>query len=226
MGKVFKGVRALIGGTVTVGVATVFTGMGATSLHTYYTNPQPLEVDCADFSPEKLERNWIRLTNCAAPLDEAVAIYEIKKGKERITDLYIPVFSAKEYGDGTQTESLKTSLALRTAKSEKISLWSRYEKLMASEESDSEEQLDAFLEQNYAEFNQLDTIQGVVRTGFAKLDNDDSTVKENQPMFRENFIVLDADEKPSLPFSLVKLGFGLFCFGVAAVRGLRFFARA
>jgi|GEM_PF-6128812 len=228
---------SLIGGLLSLGLACYFLYTGGRGVWTAFRNPQPLELECKELAQRPPQRTWLRISGCAAPLAEAVLLFENDESdsEKATSELYIPLVPVTEYQTFLEQEEAQmddeqlaepvvpvTSLVLSTQRSDLTQIWNEMDRLSRLEDNPARNQeWESFSAKHASQLLGKDVVEGLVRTGWDRNEVDEARVRTGHDMLRDDFLVLDSDARPSWAIGLSFLGIGVLCLLFAMFRLLR-----
>jgi hypothetical protein len=173
---------------------------GGQGIYTAVTNAEPATYTVEDYLRDRPDSTWLHLTDTT--LDLTQASYTEIRFIRRISELYIPVFSA-DYEPNAPIQIIvltKNAEMLQTLKD------------LQSVSSQGEGAIAAYLKDHRDQIFISTEVSGLVQIG---IDTDTDTRQKLQQLYgsrlSSDFILLKADAKPNLWLSgvLVVLGVGL-----------------
>ncbi len=188
--------RGLIVLIIVTGVALWW---GGQNFYTGIRERDPLEITCADYLKHRPDNRYLRLTECAADLDNLA----IEEGKNKeVKAVYIPMRGKGETGG-------QTRIVMKRTDDEMTSLVAQLDKLGPGDEAKATRILGELEAPN----------EGLIQFGLDLSDKDTKELGRLNLGLAEDFVIMERGKSPRLLLGALALAAGLL--GLAwFVRGI------
>ena len=172
---------------------------GGQALYTLITNPDPLQMTCAEYIEKRPEGKWLQLTECSLYVEDSMYT-----GSTMHYGPYVPVRAKGSTGEEPIV------IVLDTKDSQILSLLG--EAREAAHEGD--EAIIKYMADNLELFHQERIIEGTVQLNIVNMESDDDDKQVlidlyDKKNISEDFVIIKDGEKPTPVLALIMFVFGI-----------------